>query len=115
MTDNLIKQLNLSMHGNQHNIFSIRDKIEAMKMKRRTWIRRNVSKLFSNDNCEFDIEHTNYLIQCHLQKLIEKFDKYFPNNEIDSRKLWIRDPLTTGYYQFIADRPRSLFPYTRME
>ena len=26
------------------------------------------------DNCEFDKEHTNYLIQYHLQKLIEKFD-----------------------------------------
>ena len=25
-------------------------------------------------------------------KLIEKFDKYFSNNENDSRKLWIRDP-----------------------
>ena len=44
------------------------------------------------DNCEFDKEHTNYLIQCHLQKLIEKFDKYFPNNEIYTRKFWIRDP-----------------------
>ena len=51
----------------------------------------NYSKMIT-DNCEFDKEQTNYLIQCHLQKLIEKFDKYFPNNEIDSRKLWIRDP-----------------------
>ena len=71
------------MHGNQHNIFSIRDKIEAMKMKLCTCIRRidsNVFQMFPNysqmitDTCEFDKEHTNYLIQCHLQKLIEKFD-----------------------------------------
>ena len=74
----------------------MRDKIEAMKMKLRTWIRKiesNVFEMFPNysqmitDNGEFDNEHTNYLIQCHLQKLIKKFDKYFPNNEIDSRKV----------------------------
>ena len=62
------------------------------------WIRNiesNVFEMFPNysqmitDNCEFNQEHTNNLIQCHLQKLIEK---YFPNNEIDSRKLRIRDP-----------------------
>ena len=89
------------MQGNQLNIFSMRNKIEAMKMKLRTWIRRIESKVFEMfpnysqmiaDKCEFDKEHTNYLIQCHLQKLIEIFNKYFPNNEIDSRKLWIRDP-----------------------
>ena len=51
----------------------------------------NYSQMIT-DNGEFDNEHTNYLIQCHLQKLIEKFSKYFPNNEIDCRKLWIRDP-----------------------
>ena len=60
-------------------------------------IESNVFKMFPNysqmitNNWEFDKEQTNYLIQCHLQKLIEKFDKYFRNNEIDSRKLWIRD------------------------
>ena len=46
----------------------MRDKIEAMKMKLRTWIRRiesNVSELFPNYsqmitvNCEFDKERTN--------------------------------------------------------
>ena len=68
-------------------------------MELRTWIRRiDVFETFPNysqtitDNCKFDNEHTNYLIQCHLQKLIEKFDQYLPNIEIDSRKLWIRDP-----------------------
>ena len=62
-------------------------------MKLGTWNRRieqNVFEMFPNyfqmisDYCEFDKEHTNYLIQCHLQKLIEKFNKCFPNNEIDS-------------------------------
>ena len=65
-------------------------------MKLRKWIRRiesNVFEMFPNysqmitDNCEFDKEHTNYLIQCHLQKLNVKFNKNFRNNEIDSRKL----------------------------
>ena len=46
----------------------MRDKIEAMKMKLRTWIRKiesNVFEMFPNysqmitDNCEFDKEHTN--------------------------------------------------------
>lgn len=97
----ILNQLNLSMQGNQHNIFSMRDKIEAMKVKFRKWIQRiesNVFEMFPNysqmitDNCEFDKEHINYLIKCHLQKLIEMFDKYFPDNEINSRTLWIRDP-----------------------
>ena len=73
-------------------------------MKLCTCIRRidsNVFQMFPNysqmitDNCEFDNEHPNYLIRCHHQKLIEKFDKYFPNNKIDSWKLWIRDPYNT--------------------
>ena len=49
-----------------------------MKMKFGIWTRRieaNVFEMFPNysqmitDNWEFDKEHTNYLIQCHLQKL----------------------------------------------
>ena len=67
----------LSMQANQHNIVSMRDKIEAMKMKLRTWIRRiesNVFEMFANysqmitNNGEFHKEYTNYLIQCHFQK-----------------------------------------------
>ena len=45
------------------------------------------------DNCEFDKELTNYLIQCHLQKLIEKFDKYFPNNEMISENCGFEIPI----------------------
>ena len=99
----LTKQLNLSIQGNQH-IFSMLDKLEAMKLKLRTWIPRiesNVFEMFPNysqmitDNCEFNKEHTNYPIQCHLQKLIGKFDKYFPNNEIDSRKCGFLIPIIT--------------------
>ena len=70
-----------------------------MDSKNRIELLRNVSKLFSNDysNCEFDIEHTNYLIQCHLQKLIEKFDKYFPNNEIEiAENCGFEIPIITG-------------------
>ena len=63
-------------------------KLRTLDSKNKIECFRNVSKLFSKDNCEFDKEHTNYFIQCHLQKLIEKFDKYFPNNEIDSRNIF---------------------------
>jgi zinc finger BED domain-containing protein 5/7/8/9 len=97
----ILNQLNLSMQGNQSNIFSMQDKIEAMKMKLNRWIQRTESEIFEmfpnysqivTSKCEFNKQHVKMLIQCHLQKLIEKFEKYFPNSEINSRKLWIRDP-----------------------
>ena len=56
------------MQGNQHNIFSMRDKMEAMKMKLRTWIQRIESNVF------------------------EMFPNYY-----QIIKLWIRDPyIITG-------------------
>ena len=53
----------------------------------------NYSQMIT-DNCEFDKEHSNYLIQCHLRKLIEKFDKYFPKLIVENCGFEI--PIITG-------------------
>ena len=88
------------MQGNQSNTFSMQDKVEAMKVKLQKWIikmKSNVFDMFPNysqiiDNSKFDNKHVNNLIECHLQNLKAKFDKYFPNVEDNTTKLWIRDP-----------------------
>ena len=50
----------------------------------------NYSQMIT-DNCEFDKEHTNYLIPCYLQKLIEKFAGliFRPNRVIKKDLLFI--------------------------
>ena len=55
----------------------------------------NYSQMIT-DNCKFDKEHIHYLIQCYLQKLIEKFDEYFPNNEIGAEYCEFEIPIITG-------------------
>ena len=56
------------MQGNQHNIFSMRDKIRGdeneisyMDSKNRIEKFPNYSQMIT-DNCEFDKDHTNYLM-----------------------------------------------------
>lgn len=98
----ILNQLNISMQGPKSDIFTMHNKIEAMKMKLQRWIQRidsNIyemfpfySQLISDSKFQFEKENVNYLIKCHILKLIDKFEKYFPNDEGHITKLWIQDP-----------------------
>ena len=94
-----LKILNVSMQGRGHTIFEQYDKIDALKKRFSVWachVSKNQRVLFPNarnEGQQLDRVGKNLMsktITSHLNKLLERFNDYFPEKQRDND--WIRDP-----------------------
>lgn len=88
----------MSVQGRGHNIFEQYDKFEAFKKKISLWashVSKNRLDMFPNachEGQQLDTGGKNVMnktITTHLNKLLERFNRYFPEKRRDD---WIRDP-----------------------
>ena len=94
-----LNTLNVSMQGRGHNIFEQDDKIDAFKKKISVWachVSKSRLDMFPNachEGQQLDRAGKNVMrktITTHLNKLLERFNDYFPEKQRDDD--WIRDP-----------------------
>lgn len=93
--------LNLKIQGRDMNCFDFWNKIDAFKKKLFKWMKETEAKNFTSFETTNGFlagdqqltEHIQPIAHNHLDKLIEHFDKYFPNHS-DPRisYLWVVDP-----------------------
>ena len=94
-----LNELNISMQGSGGNIMTASEKLSAFIHKLPVWKRRVENFNFANfpnlDNIFVDNQENIQLVDqicTHLGGLMTSFDGYFPNEALNVRDGWIRDP-----------------------
>uniref|UniRef100_H2YPP8 HAT C-terminal dimerisation domain-containing protein n=1 Tax=Ciona savignyi TaxID=51511 RepID=H2YPP8_CIOSA len=95
-----LNQLNLSLQGENNNIFTLKSKIEAFIKKLNIWIQKAQNDSFEMFSSTYDFLASNDvetdvikpIITSHLINLVKNFQQYFLP-ELDNDKLdWIQKP-----------------------